>query len=101
MQDAVSEWLAAARHRFLVGYPRSVIDSAGPAGVEFARIADFARSAIMLGGASYCTQNDQFWRCLTFSLGSLWRCAAATCRLGRVYCPADRGCPQWLLRSGT
>jgi hypothetical protein len=39
MQDAVSEWLATARHRFLVGYARSVIDSIGPAGAEFARIA--------------------------------------------------------------
>jgi hypothetical protein len=43
MQDAVSEWLAAARHRFLVGYARSVIDSVGPAGAEFARIADSER----------------------------------------------------------
>ena len=42
MQDAVSEWLAAARHRFLVGYARSVIDSVGPAGAEFARIAESA-----------------------------------------------------------
>jgi hypothetical protein len=41
MRDAVSEWLAAARHRFLVGYARSVIDSVGPAGAEFARIAEY------------------------------------------------------------
>jgi hypothetical protein len=51
MQDAVSEWLAAARHRFLVGYARSVIDSVGPAGAEFARIAEYLWSwGLLLDG---------------------------------------------------
>jgi hypothetical protein len=47
MPDPVSEWLAAARHRFLVGYPRSVIDSVGPAGAEFVRIADYFQFATL------------------------------------------------------
>jgi hypothetical protein len=46
MQDAVSEWLAAARYRFLAGYPRSVIDLVGPAGVEFARNAEYLRPGL-------------------------------------------------------
>jgi hypothetical protein len=48
MQNAVSEWLMAARRRFPWPPSRSVTDSVGTAGDEFTRNAEYLRLTLAL-----------------------------------------------------